>query len=718
MKFSPRSTFHSKSARRLMACALALALGLQALTPAAWARDSEAPDNDDPGYPTGGPVPIPPVYVKPTDGFTWSAPNRYQLWDDNWAERGEYPGWTPETYNPKYVNPPSWDLYMQGCQEEADFRYDLDPKNNPKPTTKYRWAWNGKTKAFSEDCSTTLDFPAQGEYFVELTVKKADGTQRVYTHPVQVKDFLIVVLGDSSASGEGAPDRPVQQFDGPGAKAEWVDSRCHRSQYAGSAQAAEILEKADPHTSVTFLSFACSGATLITEDFVDNVSIGTGITGGYVGVEPAFESNGDYAPFLPPQTEALWNAVRNTRKVDVLIAAGGINDVHFADIAADCVLFPFCYAALADVLPAVTIDYKFYQDLPNVVLGWEELGQQLDDLEVQGMEIGQRLALEYPPFFHDDDGDMCLQLFEDIIDLPLFEWLVDEIAWADAYWAPDLNEAVAIGSGNAGFTYVSGIAADFFLHGMCADDRYINTATDAANKQGNDESEYSFLAEMSTKGTAHPNAKGYAAYAQRILDHIGLLVENNPPVVGADKMYATHHLPNFMELLANDYDPDPTDTLKARLTEEPKHGKAWVDKYGYASYKPDNGFVGTDTFFYGASDGINERFGKVTVTVEPLVLVPANVPLGGTTTIGDLLGGAGIEGPFTVVLDQEPDSENGFIRGVPGQDAVTIVIPDNPRRRRLKIPYTVYSQTTDPHSPDFGRYKRGLLKIRIARAPR
>jgi len=49
--------------------------------------------------------------------------------------------------------------------------------------------------------------------------------------------------------------------------AVWQDQRCDRSGYSGPAQAALALEAADPHTSVTFISFACSGASLNTPQY-------------------------------------------------------------------------------------------------------------------------------------------------------------------------------------------------------------------------------------------------------------------------------------------------------------------------------------------------------------------------------------------------------------------------------------------------------------------
>lgn len=114
--------------------------------------------------------------------------------------------------------------------------------------------------------------------------------------------MLIVSLGDSYGSGEGNPDlhqifdpRPESFFQ-VHRPTQWVDKRCHRSATAGPAEAARRLEASDPKTSVTFLSFACSGATIDTmwgTDAVDpykppepGAPTNTGILGPYSGVEP------------------------------------------------------------------------------------------------------------------------------------------------------------------------------------------------------------------------------------------------------------------------------------------------------------------------------------------------------------------------------------------------------------------------------------------------
>ena len=55
----------------------------------------------------------------------------------------------------------------------------------------------------------------------------------------------------------------------------WQDERCHRSAFAGSAQAALAIEQADPRTSVTFVHLACSGA-----------KVDVGLLEPYAGAEP------------------------------------------------------------------------------------------------------------------------------------------------------------------------------------------------------------------------------------------------------------------------------------------------------------------------------------------------------------------------------------------------------------------------------------------------
>ncbi len=118
--------------------------------------------------------------------------------------------------------------------------------------------------------------------------------------PIEIRDLLIIGLGDSFASGEGNPDLPVKfdpklqmdygrlklrwngeivdlsgyptRYSKTGdptdlhtdafyeARAKWWDRECHRSLYSHQLRVALQIAIENPQQAVTFISFACSGA--------------------------------------------------------------------------------------------------------------------------------------------------------------------------------------------------------------------------------------------------------------------------------------------------------------------------------------------------------------------------------------------------------------------------------------------------------------------------
>jgi hypothetical protein len=126
-----------------------------------------------------------------------------------------------------------------------------------------------------------------------------DASQKVSTE-IKVRDVLIAGLGDSIASGEGNPDRPVTLADegfcfryylGSAAAqyyrpsrngykggraceapdtlqnwqrqaALWFNAACHRSLYSYQTRTALALAVQYPHIAVTYLPLACTGATI------------------------------------------------------------------------------------------------------------------------------------------------------------------------------------------------------------------------------------------------------------------------------------------------------------------------------------------------------------------------------------------------------------------------------------------------------------------------
>jgi hypothetical protein len=188
--------------------------------------------------------------------------------------------------------------------------------------------------------------------------------------------------------------------------------------YAGPAQAALALERMDPHSSVTFISLACSGATL-----------DVGVYGDYGGVEgPA---PGEPAT-LPPQLDAL-RALVGTRRVDALLISGGVNNIHFADIIQDCSLLGPLTAWRCDedpqVLRRLDDDLRVLPDL------FEQTAQAIAQ-ETSGSESAAPLNVanvyftEYPNLLRDADGTFCNSTLGEI--LPGFEIDSAEARWTES----------------------------------------------------------------------------------------------------------------------------------------------------------------------------------------------------------------------------------------------------------------------------------------------
>jgi len=197
--------------------------------------------------------------------------------------------------------------------------------------------------------------------------------------------FVIGVLGDSYASGEGSPDvhgkhsalgdlvaleciqlpgqpkpcftetwwSPDSWFPGRDAvfpqqdDAGWQDAarRCHRSTKATGPHAAMLIADRFPDVRVEVLDFACGGSTISSScallPGVNPISLtclplstepGGGPLLGWPGPEPpAGASN------LPPQLTALRDYARDTnREIDAIVVNIGGNDGEFAELVTEC----------------------------------------------------------------------------------------------------------------------------------------------------------------------------------------------------------------------------------------------------------------------------------------------------------------------------------------------------------------------------------------------
>jgi hypothetical protein len=205
-----------------------------------------------------------------------------------------------------------------------------------------------------------------------VDVSAGPGASQHLSTEIRVRDILIAGLGDSIASGEGNPDRPIALADegfcfryylGTAAAqyfrpsragykggraceapdslqvwqrngALWFNSACHRSLYSYQTRTALALAVQYPHIAVTYLPLACTGATIADGLFgsqrARECPPSKSTTSCQVGV------NGQ----IPELREALTQARRRQadRKLDLVLLSIGANDVYFSGLVADVIV--------------------------------------------------------------------------------------------------------------------------------------------------------------------------------------------------------------------------------------------------------------------------------------------------------------------------------------------------------------------------------------------
>ena len=383
--------------------------------------------------------------------------------------------------------------------------------------------------------------------------------------------------------------------------ATWQDRRCHRSARAGIAQAALELEQLDPHTSVTFVHLACSGA-----------EADAGLLNPYKGADLPIadlllDCDADPGQCIPPQIQRADQLVGD-REVDALFMSIGGNDANFGSIIQACIVLEpchippatpdpvvvtgtagICLGLLGPVLAGYCTDFlddlvvehgaggqtasEFFAD------GLAELAPQ-DDGEGLYQRVGQRIAdrfpdltddrvyiSEYPNATEDDDGTHCPDVnpLNNLPGMTLAEGL-----FADNTVTRDLDDMVrlnAIGDGvypGEGWNLVDGVYDAFATHGYCADDHWFVRVDEAFRNQFNH------------TGMVHPNGSGQQAYRDLILPKIreDLYVGGNignprrpaqPPVADAGGPYFVDEGSSVVLDGTGSYSPDldPFDYLWA-----------------------------------------------------------------------------------------------------------------------------------------------------------
>jgi lysophospholipase L1-like esterase len=211
-----------------------------------------------------------------------------------------------------YLPTRGFPVRLDACASSgAQYRWVIAGASGPVTTTD----WRNLSK---KTCRTTVALP-EGPYSFTLEVK--DGAQRARdTLAADVRNIIVVAMGDSYASGEGNP-RNVRAWLRKGGAIDpyWDDDACHRSALGAPALAALQLERASRFTSVTLVDVACSGAT-----------VDAGILGAQLAAGQRESQVEQAARILGPHA------------ADVVLLSIGGNDVGFGSILETCAFNANC----------------------------------------------------------------------------------------------------------------------------------------------------------------------------------------------------------------------------------------------------------------------------------------------------------------------------------------------------------------------------------------
>jgi hypothetical protein len=356
-----------------------------------------------------------------------------------------------------------------------------------------------------------------------------DGGTTEKSWPIEIKDIKFAALGDSFASGEGNPHVTFNQGTrgnaaNPPRLAEWWDHRCHRSLVSSTAQAAIMLAQARRDTSVTYVSYACSGGT-----------INEGLIGGYDGVETArqagdrlrfFGGQGDSIPHfrtdpLPVQIRqaaallckvAGQSPCLSSVPLDVLAFMTGGNELKFGRKVAECA-FGSCRFTDAEMRP-------LFADLKQQ---YQALAAQLGAIDARHVAL-----MTYPNMVRNENGAYCgdgpfnfsRNFVPHLATFLAFGVSRSESRNAERVVLDPLNALLAEEARNRGWILVGGYARD---RGFCARPTWFHTVNQADGKQGrigtvNQAGD--IFDGLYPSGALHPNVFGHAGIRARLLAEI------------------------------------------------------------------------------------------------------------------------------------------------------------------------------------------------------
>jgi len=411
-------------------------------------------------------------------------------------------------YVDEYVNPTGYGVTL---------RIILKDQKNPTTIT-YRWVIEGITKDdqspnhyrdsittgkkclfagsatvndVGSDCETIHLLPCTGSYRITVTATVFNSKEvSVFEKIIQLKDYLIIAIGDSFTSGEGNPDvrgitddewfcdhvKFSQVVNGATGQtydmktpAVWLEPLAHRSFYSPSSMVAKMVEDSDPHSCVTFLNFGTSGAKTTV--------------GLLTPQHPEWQRTG--------QIEEARQTIRG-RHVDALLMSIGINDLGGASGGISSLL-----GEAADPLPpqffespVVDAAFKQIEQLPALYAAVNtQIRVKLNPAAVFIYEIPVNIFRNPANTITKPCGILSYIDLEDAI-------IIDRIG-------VELNFQEQLAAVNNGWIYMGGVVNAFKGHGYCEspDRSWYRAASTSCKIQGD------------INGTIHPNETGHQKIA-------------------------------------------------------------------------------------------------------------------------------------------------------------------------------------------------------------
>jgi PKD domain len=256
----------------------------------------------------------------PVASFDWSMPDRFGP-DRNSDGLIDYVDGGNDHVTGYDATPDTWHVDLDACGSTDDdgATYQWTVVDQPNPATPI-------TVQGGPGCDDFfMDVPEEGTYRVDLVVN-ANGEQSApLRRHVVVQDWLVVSLGDSYGSGEGAPDIPIDQSELAQAQAAWEAHEAARQQLFTLQTSLEPVNEAiaewqhwlDTAAYYCDLSRHDADAILCAQALANAAASGAGVIGQLVllGINVVGETIGDVVNVVGAAINSAVQTVQAAKQV-------------------------------------------------------------------------------------------------------------------------------------------------------------------------------------------------------------------------------------------------------------------------------------------------------------------------------------------------------------------------------------------------------------------